>query len=122
MTACESCHSPTNYTNWLGATMNHLAVTALSHALLLGEVRARRTAWQEHEQRLRDPAGADPVHPPIKAPRDVAFPAGPVEAFADRVAAGSLLAAGGVFVLTRSMSRAANLLLIGVPPAARLGR
>ncbi|TLZ20103.1 MAG: hypothetical protein E6K30_05210, partial [Gammaproteobacteria bacterium] len=32
MTACESCHSPTNYTNWLGATMNHLAVTALSCA------------------------------------------------------------------------------------------
>src|SRR2546421_7669542 len=32
MTACESCHSPTNYTNWLGATMNQLAVTALSCA------------------------------------------------------------------------------------------
>src|SRR5437588_8760647 len=32
VTACESCHSPTNYTNWLGATMNHLAVTALSCA------------------------------------------------------------------------------------------
>ncbi|MCE3556099.1 hypothetical protein LWC33_32240 [Pseudonocardia sp. RS11V-5] len=108
--------------NGLSGGVGPLAVTALSHALLLGEVRARRSAWQAQEARLREASGADPVHPPIKADRPSAYPVGPVEAFADRVAATSLLAAGAVLAVTGSASRTAYLLLIGVPPAARLGR
>jgi hypothetical protein len=29
-TACESCHSPTDFTSWVGGKINHLAVTALA--------------------------------------------------------------------------------------------
>ena len=108
--------------NGLTGGVAPLAVTALSHSLLLGEVLARRNAWQAHAQQLLEPASADPVHPPIKAARPAAFPTGPVEVFADRAAAASLLAAGVLFAVTRNVSRTASLLLIGVPPAARLGR
>jgi copper chaperone CopZ len=97
-------------------------VTGLSHVLLVGEVRSRRRVWRERGCTLEEAPGGLPQHPPIKSPRPTPFPSGPIEVFADRVAAVSLLASGAVLTLTGDLSRTAKLLLIGVPPAARLGR
>ena len=97
-------------------------VTGLSHGLLVSEVRSRRAVWRARAAELEDTPGGLPEHPPTKSARPVAYPPGPVELFADRVAAASLLTATSVFALTRSPTRTANLLLVGVPPAARLGR
>lgn len=99
-----------------------LVVTAAGHAQLLAEVRSRRAVWQERAEELCAAPGSVPDHPPVTADRPFPFPGGPVESFADLVAAASLAAATGVFAVTRDANRAAALLLVGVPPAARLGR
>jgi cation transport ATPase len=108
--------------NGLTGGVGPQVVTALSHLLLVGEVRSRRQAWREHGRPLEEAADASIQHPPVKTPRPVPFPPGPIERFADRVAAASLLASGAVFAMTGDIARTAKLLLIGVPPAARLGR
>lgn len=97
-------------------------VTGLSHALLLAEVRARRAVWRRRGDELEAAPGALTQHPPPKSPRPTPYPPGPVEVFADWVGAASLVVAGAVGAMTRDVGRTANLLLIGVPPAARLGR
>jgi hypothetical protein len=53
-------------------------------------------------------------------PRDL--PPGPIESYTDRVAAGSLAAAGGVLAATRDPGRAAEALNASVPKAANMGR
>ena len=99
-----------------------MLVTTVSHAQLVAEVRSRRAVWDLREPELGAASGSLPEHPPVKADRVTPFPAGPVEVFTDRVAAASLVAAGALFAATRDLARAASLLLVGVPPAARLGR
>jgi cation-transporting ATPase I len=93
-------------------------VTGLSHVLLVREVRSRARAWRSRGEAVDEPV----QHPPARSARPTPFPPGPVELFADRVAAVSLAASGAVLTVTGDLSRAAKLLLIGVPPAARLGR
>jgi hypothetical protein len=106
----------------LSGGVGALLVTALSHSQLVAEVRSRRAVWERREPDLCARQGSLPQHPPVKIDRPVPFPSGPVEAFADRVAAVSLVVASGAFALTRDITRTATLLLVGVPPAARLGR
>jgi copper chaperone CopZ len=97
-------------------------VTGLSHLLLLREVRSRRAVWRSTGCQLEEASASPAQHPPPKSPRPTPFPPGPIELFADRVAAVSLAASGAVFAMTGDLGRTAKLLLIGVPPAARLGR
>jgi cation-transporting ATPase I len=108
--------------NGLTGGIGPQVVTALHDLLLLREVQGRRAVWRERGCALEETHGALPHSPPVKSPRPTPYPPGPVEVFADRVAAVSLAAAGAVFALTASPARTAKLLLIGVPPAARLGR
>ncbi len=97
-------------------------VTGTSHLLLLREVRSRRTVWRERGSQLEQAPGGLPQQPPVKSARPTPFPPGPVELFADRVATASLLASAAMLTMTGDIGRTAKLLLIGVPPAARLGR
>jgi hypothetical protein len=106
----------------LSGGIGPLLVTAVAHSQLVAEVRSRRAVWKRREPELCSQQGALPQHPPVKIDRPIPFPTGPVEVFADRVAAGSLLVAGYVLAVTRNLNRTAALLLVGVPPAARLGR
>lgn len=108
--------------NGLTEGVGPLIVTVLSHAQLVAEVRSRQAAWRDGEAALCAAPGCLPEQPPVKTDRLAPFPAGPVEAFADRVAVVSGVGAGVVFALTGDVNRAAKILLIGVPPAARLGR
>lgn len=108
--------------NGLTAGVGPLLVTGVSHAQLVAEVRSRRAVWAAREAAMCAAPAALPEHPPLKVDRPRPFPAGPVEWFADRLAALSAATAGTVLALTRDPARAAAILLIGVPPAARLGR
>jgi cation-transporting P-type ATPase I len=108
--------------NGLTGGVGPQVVTAMHHLLLVREVRARRSVWRERGCELEETHGALPHSPPVKSARPTPFPPGPVELFADRVATASLLAAGSMLTLTGDFARAGKLLLIGVPPAARLGR
>jgi len=99
-----------------------LLVDAGQRAQALLAARARRDAFTAREGQL---CGADrPLRQvPLDLPvRPVPLPAGPIERYADRAAAGSLLAAGGLFVATGSADVAGRVLLIGAPKAARAGR
>jgi cation-transporting ATPase I len=108
--------------NGLTEGVGPLVVTTLSHAQLVAEVRSRQAVWREQETALCAAPGCLPDRPPVKAARSAPFPSGPVEAFADRIAVVSGLGAAVVLGLTGDVNRAAGILLIGVPPAARLGR
>lgn len=108
--------------NGLTEGVGPLIVTTLSHAQLVAEVRSRQAVWRRREAALCAAPGCLPDQPPVKSDRSVPFPDGPVEAFADRVAAVSGLGAAVVLAVTGDVNRAAGILLIGVPPAARLGR
>lgn len=84
--------------------------------------RARRSSFDACEQALWDgdrPGRAEPVK---VGDRPVPLPAGPVEHYADRAAAGSLMAAGGLLAATRSFDVAGRAILIGAPKAARAAR
>jgi cation-transporting P-type ATPase I len=99
------------------------ALDAFYRLLLVGELRARASVWQRRAAELCFEATrvSDDV-PPARSSRPAPLPAGPIEAYADRAAVGSLLAAAGVLAATRNAGRAADALLAGIPSAARLSR
>ena len=99
-----------------------LAVDAGQRAQAVLGARARRAAFAVREDELwsaERPARAVPVD---AGPRPVPLPAGPVERYADRAAAGSLLAAGGLLAATGSPDAAGRAVLVGAPKAARAAR
>ena len=100
------------------------AVDACYRLLLAAEMRARAQVWDERGEELcfTEAGTPAPAEPPPRQGRPVPLPPGPGEKYADRAAAGSMLAAAGVLAATRDPGRAANALLAGVPRAARLGR
>jgi len=104
-----------------GASSLLLDTAQRTQALLAA--RALREAFSAREREL---AGRDRPVPddrcPQPGPRPVPLPAGPVERYADRAAAGSLLVAGGLLAATGSLDLAGRALLIGAPKAARAGR
>jgi cation-transporting P-type ATPase I len=97
------------------------AVDAGHRLLQVGEVRARREAWAQRCPELcRDEVLPGELRPHRERPRP--YPAGPIEIYNDRAAAGSLLAAAGVAAASRDAGRAADIILAGLPRAARFGR
>ena len=99
-----------------------LVVDAGQRAQAVLAARARRASFDAREDELWDverPARPTPV---AVGERPVPLPAGPVERYADRAAAGSLLAAGGLLVATGSLDAAGRSVLIGAPKAARAAR
>ncbi len=100
-----------------------LLVDTVQRAQALLAAAALRDAFSAREREL---AGPDrPVRVgrcPEPGPRPVPLPPGPVERYADRAAAGSLLVAGGLFTATGSLDLAGRALLVGAPKAARAGR
>jgi cation-transporting ATPase I len=99
-----------------------LVVDSAQRAQGLLAARARRTAFIVREGELWEeerPARHELLD---RAARPVPLPAGPVERYADRAAAGSLLAAGGLLAATGSLDLAGRALLIGAPKAARAAR
>ncbi len=89
---------------------------------MVHELRARRSVWERRESEL----ARDPEHVRHQAldfpPRPIPLPQGPVEHYSDRSAVASLGAVGVVLGITRDPRRASNLLLVGIPKAATLGR
>jgi cation-transporting P-type ATPase I len=98
-----------------------LLVDGAHRASLLAELTSRRAAWLSTEDRLCGGATSDPS-PAFEAPtRPRPLPTGLVERYAQ---ASSLTALGSAAVtigVTRRPRRAADVLLAGVPRAARLG-
>lgn len=97
-----------------------IMVDLAHHTSILTELRSRHRVWQRREPHLY--ADHEAVDPPVLAPRPVPLPGGPVEEWAAWIPAVSAIGALGVFAATRRPRRAADLLLAGVPKAARLGR
>ncbi|MCW2574917.1 MAG: superfamily ATPase, partial [Modestobacter sp.] len=99
-----------------------LVVDSAQRAQGLLAARARRSAFTAREAELWDeerPARHELLD---RAARPVPLPSGTVERYADRAAAGSLLAAGGLLAATGSLDLAGRTLLIGAPKAARAAR
>ncbi len=84
--------------------------------------RARRDGFTRREAELAAPARPVRGAPLARVGRPVPLPAGVVERHADRAAAWSLLAAGGLLAATGNADLAGRVLLIGAPKAARAGR
>ena len=99
-----------------------LVVDAGQRAQALLAARAGRAAFTAREAELSD------VDRPVRGTglgvtaRPVPLPPGPVERYADRAAAGSLLTAGSLFAATGSVDLAGRVLLVGAPKAARAAR
>jgi cation-transporting ATPase I len=98
------------------------AVDAVYRLLLVSELQARLTAWTDRYGDLADGPGASAAQAPEDGGRPRDLPPGPIETYADRVAAGSLAAAAGVLAATRDPGRAAEALNASVPKAANMGR
>jgi len=99
-----------------------LVVDAGQRAQALLAARTGRAAFTAREAELSD------VDRPVRGTglgvtaRPVPLPPGPVERYADRAAAGSLLTAGSLFAATGSVDLAGRVLLVGAPKAARAAR
>jgi cation-transporting P-type ATPase I len=87
-----------------------------------GELRARRAVWQRREPDLfRDQKNVR--HAALTfTPRSKPLPRSPVERYSDRAAIGSLGGFALALGLTRNARRASDLLLVGIPKAATMGR
>jgi copper chaperone CopZ len=108
--------------NGLCAGIGMPAIDAVYRALLLGEIRARRRAWEERETELCPGPGCVPDRMPGRHLRPRGRPLGPVERWDERLEALVPCLAGAVLALTRSPGRAADSVLASVPRAARYGR
>jgi len=99
-----------------------LVVDTAQRAQALLAARARRDTFITREGELCA------VDRPVRsggwqgAARPVPLPPGPIERYADRTAAGSLIAAGSLFAATGSVDLAGRVLLVGAPKAARAAR
>ncbi|TMM34777.1 MAG: cation-translocating P-type ATPase [Actinobacteria bacterium] len=98
------------------------AVDALYRLELLAEAVSRRTVWEDREPDLCCTDWSLPDEAPERPPRPVPRPDGPIETWAKQLGPGALAAAGTVLGLTRDPGRAAEMIQVAVPKAARLGR
>jgi cation-transporting P-type ATPase I len=88
----------------------------------LAEHRARRQVWARREAQLcADPTQPHPQRQPI-IDRPVPLPPGPIERTGDGLMITSFGAAGAMMAVTSNPRWASQLLLVGAPRAARLGR
>ena len=99
-----------------------LLVDAGQRAQALLAARARRDGFTAREAELSGPDRPAPTYGLDRVSRPVPVPGGPVEAYADRAATGSLLAAGGLLAATGNLDLAGRVVLIGAPKAARAAR
>ena len=98
------------------------AVDALYRLELLAEALSRRAVWERREEELCCAAVAPPTEAPEQPSRPAARPKGPIEVWAERLGPGALAAAGVALGLTRDPGRAAQMIVVAVPKAARRGR
>ena len=98
------------------------AVDALYRLELFAEALSRRAVWERRGEELCCAAAAPPAEAPELPPRPAARPKGPIEAWAERIGPGALAAAGATLGLTRDPGRAAQMIVVAVPKAARRGR
>jgi cation-transporting P-type ATPase I len=95
----------------------------LTHqASVLGELRARKHAWEAREPEFYATHSDGPIEPPDLGPRPIAFPKGPIEVWSERISAVSLGAFAAVLAGTGNPRLATDAFLAGMPKAARLGR
>lgn len=106
----------------LGHGAAALVVDGGQRLVTLLEMRASRTSWDRWDDELGGEAGVSVTDPLQMSERPAPMPAGILEVFADRAATGSLLAGGSALVGRRSVTDAADALLIGVPKASRTCR
>ena len=99
-----------------------LLVDAGQRAQALLAARARRDGFTAREAELSGPDRPATTHGLDRVSRPAPVPGGPVEAYADRAATGSLLAAGGLLAATGNLDLAGRVVLIGAPKAARAAR
>jgi len=99
-----------------------LTVDAAHRVALIGELSARRRAWHEAEARLHPAPGRGPLPALESLGRPVPLPKGLIETYGERASLTSLGLAGIALAATRDPRRAADVLLAGIPRAARLGR
>jgi cation-transporting P-type ATPase I len=99
-----------------------ILVDLMHQGSLLTELQARRRVWERREPDLYLEHDEDGVDPPVIGPRPVPLPGGPIEHWSNRSALTALAGAGIAAGLTRSPRRGADIMLAGLPKAARLGR
>jgi cation-transporting P-type ATPase I len=99
-----------------------LVVDIAHRSGMVGESQARRAAWNRREPEIMDARESLRHRALSHEPRPVPLPAGPVERYADRAGVGSLAAMSATLAVTRNPRRASDLLLVGIPKAATLGR
>jgi cation-transporting P-type ATPase I len=91
-------------------------------AASLGELRARRRAWDRQEPLFYAVHSDDPIDPPDLPPRPGPELIGPVERWAARVGQLGAGVAGASYLATRDLRGSADLLVATTPKAARAGR
>jgi cation-transporting P-type ATPase I len=99
-----------------------LLVDAAHRVSLVGELTARRRSWLEAEPQLHGGPRSEPLAPVATEPRPVPLPAGLVDRYGQAASLSSLAGGGLALALTRDPRRTADVLLAGIPRAARLGR
>jgi cation-transporting ATPase I len=99
-----------------------LVVDIGHRANLALEAQARRHVWARREGELYPNPRPDPIPALEPDRRAVPLAAGPVERYGDRTSMASLAAFGVTLAATQDPRRAADVLLAGMPKAARLGR
>lgn len=98
-----------------------LAVDAVHRVMILAELGARRAVWATWEPTVELTAFPPPPEAPVVPGRDEELPAGSVESYTELAAAGSLVLSAVATLMGRP-GLAAEVSLVGMPRAARLGR
>ena len=112
--------------NAAAQAINHNAMTLLVDAgQRLGavvELHEAHRSWHRWETLLHGPSGISISDPLLSENRPKPVPGGPIERFADQAAAGSLLASAATLMGRQGAAAAADVLLVGIPKAARASR
>jgi len=106
----------------LGQGVLGLVVDIGHRTNLVSEAYARRQVWARREAELYPHPRLDPVLAMHPQRRPVPLAGGPVERYGDRSSLASLAAFGVTLAASQNPRRAADVLLAGMPKAARLGR
>lgn len=100
-----------------------LAVDIAHRSLLLDELRARRELWQRREPLLFGaPSGQPQPAVPHGPGRPVPLPAGPVESYSIKAAAGAFAGAAAALAASRDPQLMVAATATATPKAAKLGR
>jgi len=99
-----------------------LVADATHRLTTVAELAARRRVWLAAEHHLhREPRG-EPLAATESEPRPIPLPAGLVDTYGQTASLASLAGGGITLAVTRDFRRTADVLLAGLPRAARLGR